>query len=34
MKLTEFMHPRAEEIVGMMPVAAWPKLSRQRAQHA
>lgn len=27
MKLTEFMHPRAEEIVGMMPVSLGRKLS-------
>lgn len=34
MKLTEFMHPRAEEIVGMMPARLGHRLSQsQRAMH-
>jgi indolepyruvate ferredoxin oxidoreductase beta subunit len=32
MKLTEFMHPRAEEIVGMMPSGLGRRLSQQPGQ--
>jgi indolepyruvate ferredoxin oxidoreductase beta subunit len=34
MKLTEFMHPRAEEIVGMMPSGLGRRLSQSERSHA